>query len=159
MFKVNNKNTRTTYDVILVFLLLTLNIFHTFFLLFLSLTLNKSMLARQRSQKFNDFFCVCMYQNKINPHFYKKCWYLQRGFIDLFPLWLSFRAIGLKVKVILAVNAIFQIARQKSGRVYVCACTCVCLMGTLICFKKCSKYLTIAFTDKRDFTSFYKVTL
>ena len=35
----------------------------------------------------------------------------------------------------------------------------VCLMGTLICFKKCSKYLTIAFTDKRDFTSFYKVTL
>ena len=31
MFKVNNKNTRTTLDVILVFLLLTLNIFHTFF--------------------------------------------------------------------------------------------------------------------------------
>ena len=59
----------------------------------------------------------------------------------------------------LYVNATFQIARQKSGRVYVCACTCVCLMGTLICFKKCSKYLTIAFTDKRDFTSFYKITL
>ena len=31
MFKVNNKNTRTTFiDVFLVFLLVTLNIFHTF---------------------------------------------------------------------------------------------------------------------------------
>ena len=30
MFKVNNKNTRNVIDVVLVFLLLTLNIFHTF---------------------------------------------------------------------------------------------------------------------------------
>ena len=35
-FKVNYKNTRTTsFDVVLVFLLLTFNIFHTFFLVFL----------------------------------------------------------------------------------------------------------------------------
>ena len=33
MFKVNNKNTRVN-DVLLVFLLLTLNIFHMFFLRF-----------------------------------------------------------------------------------------------------------------------------
>ena len=31
MFKVNIKNIRTTSDVVLVFLMLTLNIFHTFF--------------------------------------------------------------------------------------------------------------------------------
>ena len=31
MFKVNNKDTRMTPDVVLVFLLLTLNIFHTLF--------------------------------------------------------------------------------------------------------------------------------
>ena len=33
MFQVNNKNTRTT-DVVLMFLLLNLNIFQTFFLVF-----------------------------------------------------------------------------------------------------------------------------
>ena len=31
MFKVNIKNIRKTSDVVLVFLMLTLNIFHTFF--------------------------------------------------------------------------------------------------------------------------------
>ena len=46
MFKVNNKDTKTTphqndaNGVVLVSLLLTLNIFHTFVLVFLLLTLN-----------------------------------------------------------------------------------------------------------------------
>ena len=45
MFKVNNKNTRaTSVDVELLFLLLTLNIFHLF-LVFLLLTLNKQSLG------------------------------------------------------------------------------------------------------------------
>ena len=44
MFKVNNKNTRNDdNDIVLVFLLLTLNIFHTFFRVFLLLTLNKCL--------------------------------------------------------------------------------------------------------------------
>ena len=40
MFKVNNKATKTAIGVFLVALLLTLNIFHTFVLVFLLLTLN-----------------------------------------------------------------------------------------------------------------------
>ena len=40
MFKVNNKDTKTTPGVVLVFLMLTMNIFHTFVLVFLLLTLN-----------------------------------------------------------------------------------------------------------------------
>ena len=40
MLKVNNKITRTTSNVVLMFLLLTLNIFYTFFLVFLPLTSN-----------------------------------------------------------------------------------------------------------------------
>ena len=40
MFKVNNKATKTTPGIVLVTLLLTLNIFHTFVLVFLLLTLN-----------------------------------------------------------------------------------------------------------------------
>ena len=46
MLKVNNTNTRgDVIDTILVFLFVTLNIFHNFFSKFLLLTLNKSMLA------------------------------------------------------------------------------------------------------------------
>ena len=41
MFKVNNKNT----NVILVSLLLALNIFHTFYLVFLFWTLNSSIIV------------------------------------------------------------------------------------------------------------------
>ena len=40
MFKVNNENTRTTYDVVLVSLLLALNII-SYFLVFVLLTLNE----------------------------------------------------------------------------------------------------------------------
>ena len=44
MFKVNNENTRTTYDVVLVSLLLALNII-SYFLVFVLLTLNEQILA------------------------------------------------------------------------------------------------------------------
>ena len=40
MFKINNKAAKTTPGVVLVALLLTLNIFRTFILVFLLLTLN-----------------------------------------------------------------------------------------------------------------------
>ena len=45
MFIVNIKNTKTTPDVVLVSLLLTLNIIHTFVLVFLLLTLNMQLPA------------------------------------------------------------------------------------------------------------------
>ena len=55
-FKVNNEDTKTTSGIVLVSLLLALNIFHTFFLVFLLLTLNmylpagwKTILAIQQS--------------------------------------------------------------------------------------------------------------
>ena len=41
MFKVNNRNTRREVGVVLVSLLLTLNIFHTFVLKFLLFTLSR----------------------------------------------------------------------------------------------------------------------
>ena len=44
MFKLKNKNARTSADVVLVFSLLTLNIFHTFLGLLL-VTLNKKILV------------------------------------------------------------------------------------------------------------------
>ena len=44
-FKLNNKNTITTSMTLLWFFLLTLNVFYTYFLLFLLLALNNYMLA------------------------------------------------------------------------------------------------------------------
>ena len=59
MFKVNNENTRTTYDVVLVSLLLALNII-SYFLVFVSLTLNEKILAgiglNLHITDFNDTF-------------------------------------------------------------------------------------------------------
>ena len=59
MFKVNNENTRTTYDVVLVSLLLALNII-SYFLVFVLLTLNEKILAgiglNLHITDFNDTF-------------------------------------------------------------------------------------------------------
>ena len=59
MFKVNNENTRTTYDVVLVSLLLALNII-SYFLVFVLLTLNEQILAgiglNLHITDFNDTF-------------------------------------------------------------------------------------------------------
>ena len=59
MFKFNNENTRTTYDVVLVSLLLALNII-SYFLVFVLLTLNEKILAgiglNLHITDFNDTF-------------------------------------------------------------------------------------------------------
>ena len=71
MFKVNNKDTRTTPVSFWLSLLLTLNIFHTFVLVFLLLTLNMQLSAGMAQRKIYDLF-----SNSDNLSNYEECYFI-----------------------------------------------------------------------------------
>ena len=89
LFKVNNSNIRKRceicskktikIDVVLVFLLLTLNIFHIFFLVFLLLTLSRKMISGYvSSSKILLKYCPLAWKNwsqkPRNQEYYTKLW-------------------------------------------------------------------------------------